>query len=301
MGDVLSGVFGGGQSGSQNTTVDATTQRLNQIKLDQAMTLLGYPQNAGTATGQFAQPSDVYQPSSQVTDLFNNATDPNSRSPLLSYSDYANSGVQSNNDLLTAGINNIQGNTDTALQQGATRYADQYNTAYNTGLNQTGNYISQIATPQIKQALALQGLEGGGALPEAIAKATASIGLPYAQSLIPMMQQYLQGQQGIQQAGQQQQASLYGTDIPVMNSFQQSLPGASTGLAMTPLQQQQMQAQTASTLFPLADYGRSLQEQDLLRRQGLATTAITGIPYTPQTNVKQSTSSQPLFNWFGQG
>lgn len=122
------------------------------------------------------------------------------------------------------------------------------------GLDATSNYISQIAKPEILSTAALQGLEGGGMVPEALAKATAQIGLP----------------------------------------FVQSLPGASAALTMAP-------AQYASTLFPLADYSRALKEQDLLRRQGVMQTALTGLPYTPGSSSSGSKSSQPMFNFFGQG
>lgn len=58
----------------------------------------------------------------------------------------------------------------------------------NLGLDEGKNYISQVATPEILQTAALQGLEGGGYVPESIAKATAGIALPFLQSL-PAMQQ----------------------------------------------------------------------------------------------------------------
>jgi hypothetical protein len=115
------------------------------------------------------------------------------------------------------------------------------------GLDATSNYISQIATPQIMSTAALQGLEGGGAVPEALAKATAGIALPFIQGL----------------------PAAYG--------------------------------QYASSMFPLADYSRSLKEQDLLRRQGVMGTALTGLPYTPGSETTGRRSSQPLFNFFGQG
>jgi hypothetical protein len=115
------------------------------------------------------------------------------------------------------------------------------------GLDASSNYINQIATPQIMQQAALQGLEGGGMAPEAIAKATAGIALPFIQSM----------------------PSAYG--------------------------------QYASQMFPLMDYGRALKEQDLLRRQGVMQTALTGLPYTPGSSTSGSRNQQPMFNWFGQG
>ena len=135
----------------------------------------------------------------------------------------------------------------------------------NLGLDESRNYINQVAKPEILQTAALQGLEGGGFVSEAIAKATAGLALP----------------------------------------FLQTLPSASATLATAgPLANAQINtqaAQRASTLFPLADYKRSLSEQDLLRQQGLVTTGLTGLPYTPVTDSSQDKSSQPLFNFFGQG
>lgn len=377
MGDVLSGVFGGGQSGSQKQTVDPITANMNKIKQDQMMTILGYGGAGGsqpTTSGQFTQPgggTGAYTPDSRVDQLLGygfGGQQVDNPFTLQQYmqmgsglgTDYSGQNWQNNAALLnqgltgigdntaagmanvqgntTANLANIQGNTDTALQQSGTRFQDAYKQAYNAGLDTSSNYISQIARPQINQAMALQGLEGGGAVPDAIARATAGISTPYLQSLLPMVQQYLQEQggiqgqnqqlqaaalqgnqqlqAGIQQAGQQQQAGLYGTEMPLqaqsqlgaqqlqqgtLGNFVQSIPQAATQLGMLPVQQQGAKAQIASTLFPLADYGRNLQQQDLERRQGLMQTAMTGIPYTPQTSTQQSTSQKPLFNFFGMG
>lgn len=49
------------------------------------------------------------------------------------------------------------------------------------------SYMSQIATPEISSALALQGMERSGALPEALAKGAASTGLQFM-STIPNFQ-----------------------------------------------------------------------------------------------------------------
>lgn len=133
------------------------------------------------------------------------------------------------------------------------------------GLDQSRNYINQIATPEIMSTLALQGLEGGGAASEAIAKASAQYGLP----------------------------------------FVQGLPQASVGLTgarnLLPQQVGLASAQRAGTLLPLADYSRSLREEDLLRQQGVVTSGLTGLPFSPGSSTKQRQSSQPLFNFFGQG
>lgn len=216
MGDVLAGVFGGGQRTTSDTKPDAISQELNKLRLDQLSQLFGI-----APYSQFALPNQAaYTPDPRVDSLYSSAT----REPAF-------------DDLISL---------------------DEY---LGLGLDQTSNYINQIAKPEILSTAVLQGLEGGGFVPEAIAKATASIGLP----------------------------------------FVQSIPGASTALTLAPFQARAAEAQRASTLFPIADYGRSLREQDLLRQQGVVTTGLTGLPFTPGQSTKQRESSQPLFNFFGQG
>lgn len=243
----------------------------------------------------------------------------------------------------------VSGATDRALAVGDRALG----TGLNLGLNELDNYIARVATPQIMQQMTLQGLEGGTAVGDAIARATGEAGLPLIQSLmgsylpgqISTAQQQAQiegslaggllsgeqalggqylgaqselGQQGLNSIlallGQYQQAQAgigegtlgavsalgqgYGNNL--MN-FIGSLPGAATQLSILPAQDRLAKAQAASTLFPIADYSRGLTEQDVLRRQGLFQTAFTGIPFTPGGAGKQSTSSQPLFNFFGQG
>jgi hypothetical protein len=55
--------------------------------------------------------------------------------------------------------------------------------ALDLGLGATGNYISNIATPRIMQELSLAGLERGGGISDAIARATAEVAIPYLQSI----------------------------------------------------------------------------------------------------------------------
>jgi hypothetical protein len=240
MGDILSSIFGGGGTQTTDQTVDPTTQSLNALKLLQSSYLFNDTPNL---LNSFAQPkSDIYTGSPAVDNLFATAQQP---SP----------------DIPTTGINydNLMSLAD---------YID-------LGINQGSNYINQVATPQILQTAALQGLDRGGAVPEAIAKATAGIGLP----------------------------------------FVQSLPGASTSLFTAPAQAELTRAnrfltgaQTdltnanrATTLLPFADFNRSLSERDLLRQQGVVGTAFTGLPYTPSVGTDTSKNQQPLFNFFGQG
>lgn len=55
------------------------------------------------------------------------------------------------------------------------------------GMDEGKSYMSQIAMPEISSALAMQGMERGGALPEALAKGAASTGLQFM-STIPNFQ-----------------------------------------------------------------------------------------------------------------
>jgi hypothetical protein len=230
-----------------------------------------------------------------------------------------------------------------ARANNATDYNQLSGQIQRLGLDQTSNYINQIARPQINQQMALQGLEGGGAPNAAIARATAEYGMPIVQQLAGLAQQYqgLQGglnqqylggeqqaggqyaqalmnalaqrTQGVQGAGQQygsnvqgigqqqtaQQAALqqqYANTLASLSGqynqntaqFLQGIPGAQATF-------QQAGANTANALFPLADYARSLQAQDLNRRQGLFGTTLTGLPYTPGGTTSQDTSKTGLF------
>lgn len=135
---------------------------------------------------------------------------------------------------------------------------DQY---IQMGLDEGSNFISQVATPEIMQQAALQGLEGGGYVPEAIARATAGIAMP----------------------------------------FLQNLPGASATLTETPARVRGLNAQTAGSLLPLADYQGGLNRLDFGRQQSVALAGLTGIPYQAAVDTNQRQSTQPLFNFFGQG
>ena len=300
--------------------------------------------------------------------------------------------------------------------------------ALELGIGATGNYVDQIARPRLEQALALQGLERGGAVPAAIANAVAEYSMPYLQGIETnygtnqantlnaltalrgqltgdttqlnaamlnnlmelqtatgnrraelenaLSQQFMELQGGtanqmatrntasanqaqaqnaalsgqrvagqtdlasgyqsnvgqlaqalmannisLEQAGiaansalgqqliqaqttlrnQQQQgitslANTYGSNAA---NFAQSLPGASTALTMAPLQARAGQSAILSGLQPLMDFPRQLQEADFLRRQGLFTTAYTGIPYTPGGTVAGSSGTGNIFDQLG--
>ncbi len=103
---------------------------------------------------------------------------------------YANRALGTNTANLNTGLNVNQSNllqslgvADTdALRSLITQNLNRQQ-ALDLGIGATDNYISQIATPRINQAMALQGLESGGAVPQAIARATAETAIPYLQNI----------------------------------------------------------------------------------------------------------------------
>jgi len=352
MGDIISGVFGGGSRTSQDVKLDPTTQALNKIRLDQARNLY-----SKGSLGSYAEPGgSAYTADPRVSDLYNQAM--GTASAPFDLAGYEQRGMD--RGLFNEGLDVGKGNINQALGNVSANYADasgntlaSYNNAIGAaggaygqgmannqamlqqalgyGTDAASNYINRIATPQLMQQATLQGLEGGGAVPASIAKATADIGLQWLQ---PLLQQGLgiQGQlaqgygsdvsnlSGANAAAQAQlggqntalQSGMFGDYSNAVNAaygnrqglesqFMSTLPGAYGTSITAPAQARSLAAQGAATLFPLADYGRGLQEQDLLRRQGLATTAYTGLPYTPATSTNQRQSQQPLWNFFGQG
>jgi hypothetical protein len=52
-------------------------------------------------------------------------------------------------------------------------------------------------------------------------------------------------------------------------------------------------------LQTIADFPRQLKEADYLRRQGLFTTAYTGIPYTPGSTTFGGTATGNIFDQLG--
>ena len=323
MGDIISSVVGSSQNTQQDVSVDPTTQALNDLKRQQAAQLF-----ATSPLSTFAAPSDAYAPNPAVAGLLGRQPD---LSNTLGLGDYINNFSNASTDSFNfgrgigqqdfgIGLNNInqqyndtlgltQGNTNRALAASDARF----NTMYGTGLDQARNYIHEIATPEIMQSNVLSGTEQGGAVPAAIAKATAQVGLPFVQNLIA---QYMQEQSGLQQqniaaqaqaAGQrmgltgqqlqqyvQGQMALSGQNLQAQQSFYAGLPNAASTLTMTPVQAQLGTAQAGATLFPLADYGSSLAREDLARRQGVAGTAFTGLPYTPETSTTQAQRSPSI-------
>lgn len=109
-------------------------------------------------------------------------------------------------------------------------------------------------------------------------------------------QQLMQAQTALrtqQQQGITSLANTYGTNA---SNFAQSLPNASTQLTMLPVQARAGQSAILNSLQPLVDFPRQLREADFLRRQGLFTTAFTGIPYTPGGTVKGGSATGNIFD-----
>ena len=258
MGDALGSVFGASKSTDATQEPDAVAQALNQQRLVQLSNLF-----AGAPYSSFAsERPDIYTPSTDIADLFSN----------IGKQDL---GLSSFNleDMPDIDYSNLMSLTDYIKM----------------GLDETGNYISKIATPEIMSQLALAGLEGSGASADAIARATAQIGLPFVQSLPGASTALTLARPQAELI--RQQAGLTGGQRGLL-PYQAGMMNAQGGLFNT---------QRASTLFPMADYSRALQESDLLRRQGVVTTGLTGLPFTPGSTTEQKQTQPPLFGFFGQG
>lgn len=202
MGDILGGVFGGGQQTEESQEADPVSQAMNELRYQQLANLFG-----GTGLAQFGKPREnLYSLDKETRQIRRDILDD---ADIMSLQDYMN-----------------------------------------LGIGKGKSYISQVAKPEIMSTMALQGLEGGGAVGEALGKATAGIALPFLQSIPGFM-------------------------------------GASSAYN--------------NNLLSVADLPRSLKQEDFLRRQGVVTTGLTGLPYTPTIDKSGGTSSLPLFNMFGMG
>ena len=112
-------------------------------------------------------------------------------------------------------------------------------------------------------------------------------------------QQLQQAQQQLRLQQTEAGVSLANTYNPLAASFTQSLPAAAMQTGMTPFALQRLKLENMNALAPLADYPRLLSEADYLRRQGLATSVYTGIPFSPGTTTKQTSSTGNLFDQLG--
>lgn len=127
------------------------------------------------------------------------------------------------------------------------------------------------------------------------------LGQNYGNTMADLMRTYGLTDTATMQGAMQGDRGLLQSYIPQEMGFLSGAPGVASQYAMLPYQAGGLAAQNAATLFPMADQQRSLREQDLIRRQGLSTTAFTGLPYTPSTSTEQGTNTKPLFNLFGFG
>ena len=370
MGDMGAQIFGGGSTTTANQTPDPNAQALNNQRVQQLAALFG-----GTPYADFASPqSDIFTPPPETADLYNflmgqfgsgqdsatqaiNEARTNVGGSTAGMNQAASSLEQIGGALTgmqgadIAGIQQLYGpilermygGTDTALAgygqgiQAANDILPSLESYIELGMDAGRNYISQIASPEIRSQLALQGLEGGGALSEALGRATAGIGLEFAQSvpgaavgfsrtaaqnsgeLANLAVQSALGTAGINtgvlgdmadqriaQYAQQIQAMLGAGDQFARSGALQGQAGQ-LGLGIGQLGAQSaaqftsLAPQFTNDAFRLADYGRALSESDLLRRQGVVTTGLTGLPFTPGSSTTQRERQQPLFNFFGQG
>jgi hypothetical protein len=153
--------------------------------------------------------------------------------------------------------------------------------ALDLGTGAVGNYIDRIATPRLNQALTLQGLEGGGAVPNAIARATAETAIPFLQSIeqaygsnvANTLAQYLGVQGNLGQAGMTTQAGL------ASELGQQSQAARLANLQAQQAAASQLAAQSASAQQQAAAGNVALGQQ---RQQGVATAGN-----TYQNNIAQ--------------
>lgn len=354
MGDILSSIFGGGQQQAQQTSVDRTTGNLNALRAQQLQGLFDQ-----SPLWTFAQPTPaLYTPTEADQQLLQTGLRSFGQQAPLTLDQYLN--YAPGRDLLTAGtaygsnltdsaiadlqqgtqgalanlatgVSGAEGQVENAYQRAAGLSNERLQQALALGGTGIQSFLRSVATPQIMQQAALQGLEGGAAVPEALARAAAEQAMPFLSSTLGQYGQEqtgfsqsdlqalqaleglgistgagLQGQAAQTQAqlrGQQlgQGTGLFQSFIPTEASFAQSLPQAAALSMSVPAQAALTTSQAASTLFPMADYSRNLGAEDYTRRQGLATTGLTGIPYTPQTSTTGSTTQKPLFNFFGMG
>lgn len=152
-----------------------------------------------------------------------------------------------------------------------------------------------------ESALGSQFMGGEQALGNQVLSGDQALLSQFMQALGNIDQTAMGAEAGFGQAYMGAQAGAGNTYANNLANFSQSMPGAAEVLGTMPGKMNALNAQTATSMLPLFDYSRQLQEQDLLRRQGLTQTAFTGIPFNPGGSTNQRQSTQPLFNFFGQG
>ena len=242
MGGIVDAVFGGSGSQEQKIRPDKAQKEMNRLLLGEMQGLfLGQvdpetgERTGGTPFSTFAEARpDIFQLSPES----------------MEYADRYGSFADAVPELFTLG-SDAQRLVDTSSQQPILNIEDYIR----MGLDESSGFISQIATPEILQTAALQGLEGGGFVPDAIARATSQIALPFLQS------------------------------IPGAAATLSGIPGQLAQTADIPRQLQLAdylrQQQVLPGIFGISDINRQLSERDLLRQQGVVTTGLTGIPFAP--------------------
>lgn len=417
MGGILGGIFGSGQRTTAEQRPDQTSIDFDKTKLREYNDFVGRGGGignfAGGGGGAYIQDPRTNQLWEQAQQDYYDTRGTGNITPFnMAYNmDYGGRDMRTDfgaGDINTAfntqygtgdvntrfnqdfGAGNVSGNFDNAYRQDVAGLQNPNNQLMsledfrrNTS-DTTSNYINRLATPQLKAQLAAQGMEGSGAMAEAIANATAQYGKDFAMAEPGLQQQNAQVRLGeaanvrsnaqaalqarqlqnealaqannaqlqrgqllqlgnqAQQMGNEaaaQRAQMYAGENQARQMANEAVLGrgqlysaenqarlnrgqlygmendartaynnAAAQQSMLPEQMRQMRAQTglygaqrAGTLFNISDQQRALQEQDLLRRQGLASGVYSGMPYNPGSYQSGRQSSQPLFNWFGQG
>jgi len=170
-------------------------------------------------------------------------------------------------------------------------------------------------------ALSQSTAEGNRALGSQRLATKAAAGNTYQQNVVQLAQAMMANNITLEQAGiaadsalgqslmsaqntlrttqQQARTSMANTYNPLAASFAQSMPAASTALSLLPGQVQAQRTANLTALQPLADFPRQLQEADYLRRQGLFTTAYTGIPFQSGSTTYGGTATGNIFDQLG--
>ena len=261
---------------------------------------------ASTETGQAANAAE-YQ---RIVDSIRGLT---SGAIQRSYGDYG-TGVQSATNTYGQVSRDIGMDYNAAISRGDYDYANallrseqnlsrgmgqqEYGRAraLDLGLRGTGSYIDQIARPRLEQSLALQGLERGGAIPSAIARATAETAMPYLQGIeqlygtntAQLIAQAMGEQTQLGQSQAQQNAAL-GSQLMSLqgaagNTYQNNVAQLAQALMANNITLEQAGIAANSAL------GQQLmQAQNSLRlqqQQGITSLASTYMPL--QSNFAQS-------------
>jgi hypothetical protein len=273
--------------------LDATGGYVDQIarpRLEQVMALQGLERGAALPAAiarAVAEQATPYLQSIENTYGTNQANTLNALTALQGQLTGDNSKLNAALTQQLLGLQSGVGQQRSAEQAAAAQGAQAQNAALGSQrVAQQGNLASgyQNNIAQLAQALMANNIS----LEQAGITANSALGQQLVQAQTALRSQ--------QQAGVTSLANTYGGNAA---SFAQSLPGASTQLTLAPIQARAGQAAIMSSLQPLADFPRQLKEADFLRRQGLFTTAYTGIPYTPGGTVTGGSATGNIFDQLG--